>query len=243
MSSKKGSYKRKAEKDYTDNPWKQRMLGKYNKNKKNKLPTMLICKSPSFLPDIYVCKLKMAVAATPVSTSGAPSSIIVRGNDLWDPLGGSGTLQPNGFDALKNLYGYWVVTGSSCTVKACPRAVVGCDIVLAPIAVSSSSPATWTTDELYASTSRARRQYGFLYEKLEMSQYCSTATVFGENPTAVLTEDSYTGTATSSPTSTSIWSWVLNYQPTDKSTTSTLDVVLEIVYYVRFISSITTFDT
>lgn len=229
--------KKKRKYNYqTDTPFKKRSYdkkSKYNNNKKNTMPSMLINKSPSFIPDTYVTKLKLSVAGSLVSTSGTLTLTGLRGSDLVDPQGTGSSQQPVGFDQLKVLYKNFIVTGLRAKVKVCPRSIVGADLVLFPYVTFVSA---FTTTDQAASQPRAKRAYGFLYEKLELDQYVATSTMMGVPSEKIISDDLYEGNATNAPAS--YFDWVLVFQPSDKSTTTTVDYVFEVEYYCRFFNRI-----
>lgn len=220
----------------TDTPFKKRSYdwkSKYNNKKKNKLPSMVINKTPSFIPDVYVTKMKLSIPGSITSTSGALAITTLKGNTMFDPQGSAGSKQPVGFDQLALLYKRFCVTGSSCKVQICPRAVVGADVVLIP-EVSIASAFT-TTDQI-AEQPRSKRAYGFLYDKLIMDNYIATSTMYGVPPEKILTDEDFAGTG--SADSPEQFNWVLGFQPSDKTTTSTIDYIIEIVYYCRWFDRI-----
>lgn len=232
--------KKRKQEDQTDTPFKKRSYDKktkYNNNKKNRLPSMIVNRTPTFLPDVFVTKMKLSVTGSLSSTSGAITFASLKGNSMYDPMGGSGSQQPSGFDQLSTLYKKFCVTGSRAKVQVCPRGVVGTDVVLVPYRTAQSA---FTTTDQASEQPRSKRAYGFLYDKLILDNYAATSTILGVPSEAIISDDGFSGSNTADPIDG--FSWAIYYQPSDKSTTSTVDYIFEITYYCRFYERVLQLD-
>lgn len=225
----------------TDTPFKKRSYdwkSKYNNKKKNIMPSMLINKTPTFIPDVYVTKMKLSYAGSLASTTGAIGLVTFKGNSMFDPLGSLGTAQPVGFDQLSALYSRFCVTGSSCKVQVCPRGVVGTDIALIPNVTPPIG--SFATIDQMSEQPRSKRAYGFLYDKLILDNYIATSTMYGAPTEKIIIDEDFSGSGTAD--SPEQFLWVVGYQPSDRATTSTIDYIVDITYYCRWYDRIAKVD-
>jgi len=112
-------FKRRSYKRGKGSRRRNRSFRKANKaNRFNKSGRMLTYKGPSFMPDRFFTKLKLTNTFTIGSTSVPAVETQIIGNDLFDPLGGAGALQPQGFDQFcPAIYNQFRVHGSKVVVS------------------------------------------------------------------------------------------------------------------------------
>lgn len=197
---------------------------------KNQFSYTLVNKGPFVAPDSYSTKLIYTFSSSIQSSSGARQLYQFRLNDCYDPdYTGTGT-QPTGFDELMALYKYFRVSGSSFEVMAtnatgnmCDLGIIGTDTATIP----------GTTLDGFVGNPLAKREIGiFAQRPAHLKLYSSTAKVFGVNPDTVRDDDTYSGSASASPTSDAYWT--LAYQSLDRTNTTAVYYVVKIVYYVTF---------
>jgi len=216
-------------------PWNKKKKGErkkkdYAKHYRNS-PSSILTKT--LAPDIVYTKLKYAVG---LSSTGVGASAVVRllrGNGPFDPefiIGGS---QPVGWDQWSELYNRHCVRGSALTINARKSDTgTGAGIVYC---VPNWETVTQANYEATISNPYCKRQIlgSSNSESVPLTNYISTAKIFGLEPNQMGSITALCPINTSLPTRE--WYWDIGLSNLN-GTTTTIDVDLdvEITYYIQF---------
>lgn len=198
---------------------------RYVRSKKRNAPETSIIKSPSSLPDRMFVKLKYADVYTLTSTTSIATQIM-RGNGMYDPDQTGVGHQPLGFDEWQAFYKKFYVIGSS--IKA------SCQGYLNNQGIISLRPQLVTTTGTVISTEleKPRTQYRMITggdRPKIIKAYQNTLAQFGR-PKQEFGDLEFTGTMASSDPP-QVWYWVISSQNADESTSCSINVAVEVVYY------------
>jgi len=175
------------------------------------------------LPEEMYVKLKYTTSRT---LTGAPSSAMFRGNDIYQPDDAVFGVQPYNSDQLCPLYQKWQVTGSKIKLTVMNN-LQGARICLRP--TLNNTPISDLNLEVSRPDSVSR--FCATRNKCMLQQYQKTRTVIGNQVDDV----SYDGSAgpggpTAGPNIP--WYWGICSTGVDGFSTD-VDVQIEIVYYVK----------
>lgn len=166
-----------------------------------------------------------------------PISYQWRGNSCYDPdvFTGLGQTQPLGFDQWMKLYEKCHVLGSKCTVRITNKTGAACQYALYPSKVSSAASGQYKglREIPYSKTATSGLRGHNGNERIEISNYMSTAKMYCISKQEVKDKEVYGHTDAANPTNQ--WYWILTTAAFDLSNILyeyTVDV--EIIYYVMF---------
>jgi len=210
---------------------KARQAYRYNKSGR-----MLTYKGPSFMPDRFFTKLKLTDTLALVPGAVAVGELIVIGNDLHDPLGTSGTSQPQGFDQFcPAMYNQFRVHGSKVRawfISASDSTGTGDCVVWVYPSVTSATVSSAVPAQNYLQqrshwkvASRGSRNIAYI------KNYMQTKIIGGVQD--ISDEPDYAGDSTTAPLRQ--WYWHLGFGTIDATTGATMKMVIEVTYYCEFI--------
>lgn len=184
-------------------------------------------------PDSVRVKLPFEQVLEPAPTLGSLYLYQYRGNSAYDPdytgVGG----QPTGFDQWSAFFNEYTVISSSIEVEIISGQNYSVEYVVYP-SYNVSSPATSLDASMRPYAERCLMTgNGNATHKVLKSQM-STAQMMGVRPEAVLDDDAYGATISTSPASTAIWYWNVVAQNVSNTTTLNDCVRVHIVYDVLF---------
>jgi len=165
-------------------------------HKARKVLTQQIIRQPTGLPDRTKVKLKLQFDVAMSNTSGGYQSTPISINDLFDPTGALGSIQPYLFDQWAALYHNYLVTG--CKIRVDPAmgatGITSTSVrrysitwsresSLTSMSVAQVQPYTATTDLVVNLHTRALKGYMPINKLLGMTkqQYMSEPAIFGAN--------------------------------------------------------------
>lgn len=186
------------------------------------------------IPDSIMTKLKYTGTYTlSDATGGVGAAQIFRGNSIYDPdytgVGG----QPLGHDEWANFYTYYKVHGSSIKVTFLPTVstVANSNLVCSVCpTLGIMSTGSFTSVDLmeqpYANWTISGPANGGVIRTLK--KYMSTKKIFGQKQ---IDDDDFEGVFSGNPQNP--WYWSVFAFPVDGSSTFTLDMVVQVTYYVE----------
>jgi len=200
-------------------------------------PTTAIARGPSGFPDNLFVKLKFTCRLFQTHAAGTAALHVFRGNSLYDPDYTTGGIQPYGHDQWSQFYEYYTVYGSSIKATLFPstNTYQAYDIAVVPSSeTTATSAATLTApiEEMPYSRYRTVTSYNTGTKSSIVRHYMSTAKIFGANPLAIKTEDSYSAVYNANPAS--IWYWLVYTQPSDEATANSNNITITITYYCEY---------
>lgn len=194
------------------------------------------------IPDSINCKLVYTSRIAMSSVSGLTNSHFMRGNSAFDPdYTISGGRSAYHFNEFSGMYGYYRVYASS--------------IKFTPITVNSDTnrnkssmqltitPVLNITPAIYGSDMDVIRQYPYCKERFidthssnmkPLTNFCTTATVFGVKKRVVQDEQNFSATFVNNPENQ--WFWAISTKSADQTTTCTIAGYVKVVYYIKFFS-------
>lgn len=195
--------------------------------KKRARATTNIVRAPSAFPDRTIVKLNYVDLLT-IVTAGI-STTVYRGNDLYDPYYAAGGHQPMGFDEYMGIYGKFTCFGSKIQVWGGNNSGAPTSVAVRPT-LSSVTPTYF-----YEILERPRTKHSLLsyseFQRKRLTHYTTTAQVFGEKKSAIMSEDNFSGDASTSPANSWYWHVTLN---SDSAGSTTTYLWVKIVFYVMF---------
>lgn len=199
------------------------------RQKKRNYPTTSKVRSPSVVADRTFAKLKYneIIAFTEVSYLG---SYVFSGNGMYDPNITSTGTQPTGFDQYMGLYDAYKVYGSKIRVKL-SNAYSSSSAILATIPVRDySGVASGGINEVIRDP-RVRYQIVAANQQgvATVKNYQSTKKAFGLTD---LSDIVFEGSASSNPSDQ--WYWLILGANISGAGALSLQMHVEIVYYVEF---------
>jgi hypothetical protein len=195
--------------------------------------TTVLIKGSTVVSDVLRTKLTYKQRVN----MGGSAGVIVqrfRGNDLFDPdVSGVGS-QPYGFDQLMSLYGKFRVLGSKLTVWASSVGTTAgtqsYEMILVPTA--SGVAFTTTEDASVAPYAKWRLNQGLSNPAAFLERSITTSKIEGIPESRVRDDDTYSGDASTSPTSQ--WDWQIITQAIDRSSNLSCFAYVSIEYDVEF---------
>lgn len=187
------------------------------------------------IPDSIRTILRITGTIAPATTLGNLYSYQFRGNSCYDPdYTGTGA-QPTYFDNYMNMYNSYVVLSSKLRLEVINVTSNNNPVLVGAYPAYNTSLGTTALDcasMRYASALSSVNSGNAVKSTLSLSM--STAQQFGIPEEAVITDDLYSGTGTSSPAAAQTWYWTVFAQA--EAGTSTLSGVIRwtIDYDVKF---------
>lgn len=226
---KKGRFRKRFRKFKHGRSGKRRKMGK---------PSRLTFRKPTVLPDTYFCKLVYYEHVTGVGDGGLTSlRYRFRGNSCFDPNATGVGHQPLGFDQLCSataFYSNYRVMGSKLECSQSTR--TNAATTAAVMATTDSTYGPTNIDNMmeqpYVTKKWPKHTDGDGALPFKTKRYMSTAKVFGEKPSVIMSEAGYSATYAGSPAYQ--WYWLLAMQNIDHLTDLTWDFIVKITYYVQF---------
>jgi len=194
-------------------------------------PTKLVLKGIGILPDQMMVKLTYSSTHTLTSTSGSLATYQFRQNSVYDPdFTGTGH-QPLGYDEYANLYDRYVVYGTkvSIAVSGVTTGVPG--ILSLRGSPNSTLPASSITQAIESPRVRWK-----LIGNLEgvnvnaVSAYYTTKALAGVS--SLGQERDYRSSVTTNPSEVNYIN--VCWQSANEASTSACNIIVKIVYYVKF---------
>lgn len=191
---------------------------------------------PYLMPDKIYVKLDYDTAYEQTVSSGSPWNHLFRGNSLFDPdYTGTGN-QPIGFVQWSALYKNYTVYGSRITIDIQLSETfvdwehMTFEYIVFPETVGST--VTSGNFRRYAEQKYCKRGFAN-YQKggYKLTNYMTTAKIFGRNPSAITAEQNYTGSSTSNP----LIEWWWNIAVRDVKPTGSVPIIVraKITYYAE----------
>lgn len=180
---------------------------------------------PTLTADRYRTTLKYSLILNTSIVSGVSSPYVFRGNSVYDPDFTSTGYNCLGFSTLALLYQRYQVTGSSIRVRASTSAGPGVQLSVLP---SLFSATVSSTSEDYAENPYGKDVLTNAYMPPELRSYMSTSKMYGDK----VLDANYSAGIAANPTNE--WFWQVKCSPMDIGTTSTVYVLVDLVYYVEF---------
>lgn len=207
--------------------------------KQRKYASTSILRGPSGFPDRIKVKLTYYDQFQFTISLGLAGLQQFRGNSVFDPDFTGGGHQPTAFDQWASFYGKYRVYASALRIVGVTpgdsdmagSSSTGITVITVPsINATTSLNFTDLAQEPYANVKTST----YYTPIREMTNYLSTAKMFGQDQKAIESEDNYSALVSTNPTD--VWFWKLYVLPSSTLTTNTyyyaIDVKLD--YYVEF---------
>lgn len=191
------------------------------------------------MPDRFYTRLRYQEIASVSCPSGTLGMTQFRGNSLYDPNFTGGGNQPSYFDQICSstaLYNQYLVYGSKIEVRysnvADTFATGNLDVALVPSQTAFGSTGWVNIDDMDSSKMVKRQSLSHYNGSVKrLHHYATTSKIFDvKNIRDNL--GSFAGTSTSNPTA--FWYWVIAAQPMDRTTTTSVNILVRITYYAMF---------
>lgn len=205
---------------------------KYGKRKSRYSRYPAIAKYGSFgLPKAVYTKLTFVQHQTLSSTTVTPTSYVYRLNSIYDPdYTGSGS-QPYMRDQLSALYSYYTVSGC----KVC--ITYSTDTTQDSLLTIRQTPNTYTLGDIDLEIERgAMKRIVSSSQPGYVKNYYSISKCFGIPKRKLLSDDIYSAGISATPASTLYLQ--IGSIATDRATSATVQIQVELTYYVKFWSPI-----
>lgn len=199
-------------------------------------PSKTIIRQPSGISDRLFVKLKYNDNLTFTSTSGGLSLQKYRGNSLFDPDQTGTGHQPYLFDQWATMYTNYLVHGAKIVIRSVPIEAAsvsqysGTLVVVPTFDSTSYTSVNQMIEQPYSRYTMAGANTKNSNSKI--IRYISTRKLLGAPKHHTEGSQLFRAGIGSNPTSP--WFYQLAYQSTDLSTTTSIDVSIDIFYYVEF---------
>lgn len=193
--------------------------------KKRAKATTSIVRAPSAFADKTICKLNYVDLLT--DNGSAFSVISFRGNSLFGPLYPTGGHQPMGFDQYMAIYNKFTCVASSIKIRWTTNSTAPFSITIRP--TNSNAAVGYQFEALERPRTVMSQQAG--YECRNMKHYATTSRVTGEKRGAIMSEDNFSGDASTNPNN--VWYWQIGLNR-DSGLTIAAYLWVKITYYVVF---------
>lgn len=182
-------------------------------------------------PKKIVMSHKYSDNITLTSTSGAITNYIYSCNGLYDPNITAAGHQPQGFDNLTNLYGYYTVIGSKITCMIAPTLSTVAPMLCALFINNDTTVGAGINPVVAAEQSQARKsnirlinqaqsdKNAYLVSSWSLKKFHGSGKVDGL---------SYRGDSGANPTEQDYY--IINAQSADASTTTSIRIIVQIQY-------------
>jgi len=190
---------------------------------------------PLGVADQTLVALKYSQQISIGATAGALATHIFSGNSCFDPdVTGTGH-QPFFFDQWAAFYADYTTLGSRVKITPCDQAPTaqGKVITLVPSdgkAVFTTSDQNTIVEQPYAKT----MVYQASSNLPHLTSYMSTGKIYGLRKDRVNTDSIFIASTGSSPTGE--WYWHIGMNPLAGTANVTIELLVEITYYVKFSS-------
>jgi hypothetical protein len=202
--------------------------------------------NPLIAPDRARVKLKYIQTVTMNSYLGALDTQEFWGNGAYDPdKTGTGT-QPTGFDQWAALYDKYTVIASSIKVRLVDLQGSGGDTESLLLAILPCTETSFAPTDINEIAALPYGKFGQIYPQSDgnpgapsntLTNYISTAKIFGTYDDAVKYERNYSSAINASPNQG--WYWMVYMQSADGTTSNQPDVYFLITYHIEFWDRIT----
>lgn len=197
-------------------------------------PSTLTLRSPLVVADRLSSRFRYTALINFAPAGAATAFNQFRANSLFDPdqtaaLGS----QPYGVDQWSPMYQYYRVLGSSIEVNACigtPAANSTAGNFI--IAVYPHNNITNAPASMEQSQERpyATWKIGTNNQKVHIKKYMSTAKIYGDTKTCIMSDDNYTSIFSTNPVNQ--WNWTVIVQAADQASgTQNIQCWVTLVYY------------
>lgn len=226
FSSRWGNKRRKSSFGFYGNP--KASYGRYR-------TTVARTPGPFGVADQSLVALKYSQQISLTSVAGALATHIFSGNSCFDPdVTGTGH-QPYWFDQWAAFYADYTTLGSRVKITPCDQqpTAQGKVITLVPSdgkAAFGSSNTDLIIEQPYAKT----MVYQASSNLPQMTSYMSTGKIYGLRKDRVNTDSIFIASTGSSPTGE--WYWHIGMNPMASTTNVSVELLVEITYYVKFSS-------
>lgn len=195
----------------------------------------LTIKTPSGLPDILRVKLKFNFDATFSNTSGGYQELTIGINNIFDPSGSIGAVQPYLFDQWAALYENYQVHGFAYRLHPHigPTGVSSVSARQMGIAFTESSTSLSTSSKAMQQPYQQNCQWSVNTKEPVIRGYIQCCKVVGLTPAQWAAQfDSYGAAITAAPTATP-FAHIWTFDPYQSTTVDTM-VTVQTTYYVTF---------
>lgn len=227
MAYTKRSYKTKYRKRRVNKNYQGRSL-----YRRSNAPSRSISRLPvTGFPPTLLMKMKYVTPITAIANAGNSYCVhqVFRANDLYDPdYTGTGH-QPLYFDELCLVYGRFVVYGVLIEITAALQNASS------PCGIAINAKPTVTSQPLAVTAEKPESKYIMVNggaKAVKFSRYYDIAKLFGISRDALFSEDAYTGTSSTSPSTQQYI--IIASGPPDTNTGLTLNYNVELTYYVKW---------
>ena len=204
---------------------------KYRKRGKRNNVNTLVVKGPTIVPDQMFTKLTYRGNAWLNEPNGLFQTYVLRGNSIFDPEFGGVASQPLGRDQWASFYNKYQVMASKITVKILPTGEQGQNFsfCVLPTVDPSASGIRQIEEQPY---NKSRMLSRVQDNAKTISSYMKTSAIFGTKN--ILAEEDTQAEQAANPSKE--WYWLLGAANHSLSGTGqmSLDVFIEVEYYVRY---------
>lgn len=200
-------------------------------------PNSVVVRGVMPFPDRYFVKLRFNHNYT--YTGGSFTSVSFRGNCPRNPFTGTGEVYPLGFQQLATIYGAYRVLGSKIIVRASNQtALVEGAIHVFPGLVSNPTFTNYPQIQTqpYVTTKIISNE-----RSVTFSRYMSTSKIVGKPKNIVYYDANYGAGIGGDPNEQ--WYWNVFTAPQDNTTTISMPVTIQVIYYTVFDQRSTLYPT
>lgn len=204
---------------------------RYNRRKRANASTMTV-RRPTIVADRTFVRLRYNEIAT-LSSATYDGSYAFSGNGIYDPNISSTGTQPTGYDQWSNFYSQYRVRGSKIKIKVANISGTSSVIIGVVPCIDYVNTASGGINEVirdprckYTMLSSGGQTLGFV------SNYNTTKKTYGENDLSDTLYVGASGNSGSNPTNQ--WYWCIDAANVSGSGSISLQMHVEITYYVEF---------
>lgn len=192
-----------------------------------------VIRTPSGLADATFVKLKYKTVIGLVSTSGALSTYVFRGNSIFDPDSSGIGHQPYFTDQWDTMYDDYIVLGSSIKVESFNTSGQTNASLITVVPSTAVTTFGSTASDQMAEQPYAKSKVGMQNaDVIKIKSYMTTQKIYGLPKMATQIDPNFGAAFTASPVTQ--WYWHIGYNTLDQSTTQAGQwIEVTLMYYCR----------